>query len=716
MAVHTSRREFLIGAAATALVIGYDGHGALASESLSDLTINPFVVLNADNSVTVVAKHFEMGQGTTTGLATLVAEELDADWSQVKVEWAPADESKYANTLFGAQGTGGSTAIANSFLQYRKAGAAARAVLVEAAAKNWGVTPDQIKVKAGQVVGPDGQMSPFGALIDVAQSITPPTEPKLKDVKDFTLIGKQKLPRQDSNSKTDGSAKFALDIKVDNMVYAVIARPPRFGGRLTSFDAADALKVKGVVAVKETPRGVAVFADNTWAAIKGRDALQIEWDFSTAENRSSDAIMAEHIAALDKPGLTALSKGDASAGFKQAAKTIDAKFTFPMLAHAPMEPENCVIAVKGDKVTVWDGCQFPSITQPTVAGILGVPRENVEIKTVYAGGSFGRRATPTSDYQAEAAMAAKALGNGRPVKLVWTREDDIRGGYYRPMFAERITAGVDKNGKPVAWHHKLAGKSIIIGTPFESAMVKDGIDNASVEGASTLPYRFENLSVDVRNMDMGAPVLWWRSVGHTHTAYAVEVAMDMLAEAAGKDPLAFRLGLLEGHPRYQGVLRLAAEKAGWGKPLPKGWGRGIAVHESFNSFVAQVIEVSTRDDGAVKIERVVCAVDCGIAVNPDIIRAQMEGGIGYALGAVMRNKITLADGEVEQSNFWDYEPLRMSDMPKVEVHIVPSAEAPTGVGEPGVPPAGPALANAIYAATGKRVTTLPMTDAGIVFA
>ena len=715
MTVHLNRRAFLQGTAGAALVIGFTPSGALATETTGGAQINPFVVIGADDSVTVIAKHFEMGQGTTTGLATLVAEELDADWAQVRVDWAPADESRYANLFMGSQGTGGSTAIANSYMQYRQAGAGARALLVQAAAKKWRVSPEQISVENGVLSEPGGRTARFSELLGVASKMLLPPEPPLKDPSAFKLIGKDRLPRKDSAAKTDGSATFAMDFHVDGMVTAVVARPPRFGGRLKSFNDNGARAVRGVIDVREIPRGVVVYATGSWAAIKGREALEVEWDFAEAESRSTDEIMAEHMLALDSDGLVARDDGDADAALDKAAKKVSAEFTFPFLAHAPMEPEVCVIKVEGDKATVWDGCQFPSITKPTVAGVLGLAPENVEIITLYAGGSFGRRANPTSDYQAEAAMAAKALGDGRPVKLLWTREDDVQGGYYRPMFAHRIEAGLDENGKPVAWRHRLAGKSIMIGTPFEPMMVKDGIDATSIEGASTLPYAIPNLKLDIRNMETKVPVLWWRSVGSTHTAYSTEIVIDMLAEAAGADPVAFRLDLLKEHPRHAGVLRLATEMANWGAPLPSGWGRGVAVHESFNSFVAEVVEVSTTD-GPVKIERVVCAVDCGVAVNPDVIRAQMEGGIGYGLGAIMRNKITMTEGEVDQLNFWEYEPLRMSDMPKIEVHLMASTEAPTGVGEPGLPPVGPALANAIYAATGERPMRLPMTDSGVDFA
>ena len=492
--------------------------------------------------------------------------------------------------------------------------------------------------------------------------------------------------------------------------------PPRFGGKLKSFDASAALKVKGVVDVKQIPRGVVVYGRNSWAAIKGREALEIEWDFADAESGSSSAMFDGYRAKMAEPGHVARNDGNADDALKNAAKTVSAEFVFPFLAHAPMEPLNCVIRFDGTSAELWDGCQFPSLAKPTVAQILGIEPEKVTIHTVYAGGSFGRRANPTSDYVAEAAMAAKAIGGKWPVKLFWTREDDIAGGYYRPMFVEKVEAGIDAEGKPLVWKHRLAGKSILIGTFFEKQMVKEGVDSTSVEGASTLPYEMPNLYVDVHNMETKIPVLWWRSVGHTHTAYSTEIVIDMLAEAAGADRVAFRLDLLEKHPRLKGVLELAAKKAGWGAEMPKGWGRGVAVHESFSSFVAQVVDVSTDKDGAVKIERVVCAVDCGLVVNPDMVGAQMEGGIGYGLGHAMRAQITFKDGEVEQSNFPDYETLRISDMPKIEVHMVASDQKPTGVGEPGVPPIAPALANAIYAATGKRPFTLPMTESGIVFA
>lgn len=709
MAIKTSRRGFLQGSAAAGagLIVGFNANGLLAAASNQTFMPNPFVKVLADNSVVVIAKHFEMGQGTTTGLATLVAEELDADWDQVTVEWAPVDETRYSNLLLSAQGTGGSTAIANSYQQYRKAGAAAKQLLVEAAAVKWRAPASQITVSNGIVSHPSGKRARFGDLCGAASKLELSGEPVLKDARNFKLIGKTNLRRKDSWAKTDGTAIFALDVKIPGMVYAVVARPPKFGGKVKSFNPAKALKVRGVVEVKEIPRGVVVYARNTWAAIKGRNVLEVSWDLSAAEHRSSDDMIAEYREKLKMPGLVAREEGDAEKGLAGSANKVSAEFVFPFLAHAPMEPLNCVIRFDGKSADIWDGCQFPSLSQPAAASVLGIKPERVTIHTVYAGGSFGRRANPTSDYVTEAAMAVKAIEGQYPVQLMWTREDDIRGGYYRPMFAERIEAGVATDGEITAWKHRLAGKSIL---------GRNGIDHTSVDGALTLPYKVTNITVDVHNMETPISVLWWRSVAHSHTAYSTEVVMDMLAEAAGADPVEFRLKALGKHPRLAGVLKAAAEKSGWGRAIGKGKGRGVAVHESFNSFVALVVEISVGGDGAIKVERVICAVDCGIVVNPDIVKAQMEGGIGYGLGSAMRNKISFDRGQVVEANFPDYAPLRISDMPDIEVHIVPSAEPPTGVGEPAVPVVAPALANAIYGATGKRIFTLPMTDSGMTFA
>jgi len=726
MTVQTSRRGFLKGVAAlsgTALVIGLDPRGTLAAGS-ETAELNPFVRVLPDGTVEAVIKHFEMGQGTTTGLSTLIAEELDADWAKVVPAFAPADNERYKNLYFGAQGTGGSTAIANSFMQYRKAAAAAREVLVKAAAERWSVPAESITVENG-VVTAGGNSAHFGELAAKAATLTPSADPAVKDPSQFRLIGRENLPRKDSAGKTDGTATFAMDVKVPGMVHVVMLRAPKFGGVLTGFDASGAQGMPGFIDAKALPNNaaVAVYAKNTWAAIQARDAITAEWDFSNAETRSTGDLIDYHRELTVSPQFQARDGGDvaATADLIDGADTvIGADLVFPFLAHAPMEPLNLVIEPTETGIRVHDGCQFPGAVKPTLAHVLQLDPAAVEIRTVYAGGSFGRRATPTADYHVEGALAFALLGGKTSVKLVWTREDDIRGGYYRPMALHTARIGIT-DGQVVGWDHRIAAKPIIKGTPFQDLAMPPGsqVDTTSVEGVNDTHYAIPGLSVGLSDAETPTPVLWWRSVGHTHTAFAMETFLDRVAEAIGEDPVAYRLTLLSGgdkdQQRLAGVLKLAAEKAGWGAPVAEGKGRGVAVHKSFSTYVAQVVDVSVID-GAIKIDKVTCAVDCGVAVNPDVIRAQMEGGIGYGLGHVMRNQITFTDGEVDQYNFPDYEPLRITDMPDVAVHIVASAEAPTGVGEPGVPPVGPALANAIHAATGKRISRLPMVEDGIEFA
>jgi isoquinoline 1-oxidoreductase beta subunit len=730
-AFQTTRRGFLKGGAGLALAIVTPvmadsnakapaaGPG-LAGSTLVDGEFAPsaFIRIGGDGTVTIVSKHLEMGQGVYTGLATLVAEELDADWSTVKVEGAPADAKRYNNLFWGpAQGTGGSTAIANSFEQMRSAGATARAMLVAAAAEQWKVPASQISVKAGVVShAASGKKAGFGELAEAAGRQAVPAEVKLKDPKDFTLIGRS-APRVDSVSKTTGRAIFTQDVKLPGMLTAVVAHPPRFGGKVASVDDKAARAIKGVTDVVTIPNGVAVLAKDFWTAKKGRDALKIEWDESAAYRGSSDAIVARYRELAQTPGLAARKDGDAEAVLGAAGKVIEAEFAFPFLAHASMEPLNCVMKLDASGCEVWNGEQMHTGDQFALARIFGLKLEQVKINMVYAGGSFGRRASAQSDYLLETAQIVQAIKGRAPVKLLWTREDDTRGGYYRPIYLHRVRAALDAKGMPVAWQQRIVGQSIATGSPFEGMLVKDGVDLLSVEGASTLPYAIPNLNVDLHttNAEVKVPVLWWRSVASTHTGFATEVFIDELADAAGQDPVAYRMALLDKHPRHAGVLRLAAEKAGWDKPLAPSEdgakrGRGVAVHESFNSFVAQVVEVTVQKDGTFKVDRVVCAVDCGIAINPDVIAAQMEGGIGYALSAALTGLITLKDGVVEQSNFSDHPVLRINEMPKVEVHIVKSAAKPTGVGEPGVPPLAPALVNALHAATGKRIRSLPIGE------
>jgi isoquinoline 1-oxidoreductase subunit beta len=711
------RRDFFKAGAAFTLAfylpdtLAQSGPGktVAAAASQAELAPNAFVRIGADGSVTVISKHIEMGQGTYTGLATLVAEELDADWSRVRVEGAPADAQRYNNLLWGpVQGTGGSTAIANSYEQLRKAGATARAMLVSAAAETWRVPANEVSVSNGMLTHKSGRKASFGELAGKAAAMPVPSDVKLKDPKQFRLIGKR-VPRKDSREKVDGSAQYTIDMKLPGMLTAVVAHPPLFGAKVKSFDPAKAKSISGVMNVVQIPSGVAVLATSFWAAKQGRDALSVQWDESGANSLGSPELMAQYKALAAKPGLAAKSSGDADKALAGAAKTLEASFEFPYLAHATMEPMNCVIQWKDGACEVWNGEQFQTVDQQSVAGVLGLEPSRVKINMLYAGGSFGRRANPHADYLVEAAHVVKAINGTAPVKLQWTREDDTRAGYFRPLYYHSIRAGLDGSGKLVAWQHRIVGQSILTGTPFEPMMVKDGIDATSVEGAATLPYDIPNMRVELHTTKVGVPVQWWRSVGSTHTAFSTETLIDELAAAAGQDPVAFRRTMLDKHPRHRGVLDLAAEKAGWGKPLPKGRGRGIAVHESFNTFVAEVAEVTLLKSGGFRVDRVVCAVDCGVAVNPDVIRAQMEGGIGYGLSAALHGEITLKDGRVEQSNFHDYRPLRINEMPRVEVHIVPSSEKPTGVGEPGVPPLAPAVANALAAATGKRLRNLPLT-------
>ncbi|WP_225771682.1 xanthine dehydrogenase family protein molybdopterin-binding subunit [Inquilinus sp. Marseille-Q2685] len=704
-----NRRSFLKGASALGGALVIAAHLPLARRAMAatgDLAPNAFVRVAPDDTVTVLIKHCEMGQGVTTGLVTIVAEEIDADWGQMRFEFAPADAKLYNNLAFGPiQGTGGSTSIANSWDQLRKAGAAARALLVQAAAAEWQVPAGEITVQKGVVAHASGRSARFGELAGKAAALTPPADVTLKDPKAFTLVGGH-VPRLDTPAKITGKAGFSIDVRRPGQLTALVAHPPRFGGTAKSVDSTAAKQVPGVVDVVTIPTGVAVVAKDSWAAMKGREALKIDWDFAQAEGRSTDAIMADYKALAQTPGLPAAKRGDAEAALKKAAKLVEAEFEFPYLAHAPMEPLNGVLEPTKDGAIWWAGSQFQTVEQATIAAILGLKPEQVTINSAYTGGSFGRRATPTADYAAEAAMILKATGMKAPIHLMRTREDDMRAGYYRPMVYHKVRAGLDADGKISGWEHVIVGKSIMIGTSFEAFAVKDGIDATSVEGASDTHYAVPDLTATVHNAKEGVPVLWWRSVGHTHTAHAMETVIDELAHAAGQDPVAFRLALLRDQPRHAGVLSLVAEKAGWGRPLPAGKGRGVAVHKSFETYVATVAEVSV-EGGALKVDRVVAAVDCGIAVNPDVIRAQVEGSVGFALSVVLRNRITLKDGEVEQANFDTYEPTRMSEMPKVEVHIVPSAEAPTGIGEPGVPGLAPAIGNAVFAATGQRLRSLP---------
>jgi isoquinoline 1-oxidoreductase beta subunit len=679
-ALDSSRRQFLKGSAAAGLIIGF--HIPLparaGADTRAEFVPNAFLRIAPDSTVTVISKHIEFGQGPYTGIATILADELDADWSQVRVESAPADHEKYANLAFGtAQGTGGSTAMANSWDQLREAGAEARARLVAAAARSWNVRESEITIEKGVVKHPSGKAAKFGELAGAAQTVTLSGPARPKERADWRLIG-TRVPKVDTLSKTDGSAMFTIDVKLPGLATCLIARPTRFGAKPKAFDAAPALAVPGVREVFAVPQGVAVLADGFWAAKKGRDALEITWDESGTEARSSRDLVAAYTELSKRTGAVARNDGDAEAALSGAAKVIEATYTFPFLAHAPLEPNDCVIRRTEDGgAELLFGSQLQTLDQAVAAGVLGLDPKQVRIKTLLAGGSFGRRATPGGDMAAEAAHVLRAARHKGPIKVVWTREDDIKGGRYRPIFVHRVRGGLDAAGNVVAWDQVIVGQSFMIGSPFESALVKNGIDQTMVEGASTLPYDVPNLRVSAHIAESGVTTLWWRSVGSTHTAYSTETFLDQLAEAAGVDSLTIRRRLLTNRPRHLAVLNLAAEKAGWDKPIPPGRARGLAVHESFKSYVAHVVEVSKGEDSLPKVERVVCAVDCGIAINPDVVKAQMEGGMGYGLSAILFGAIDLEEGRIAQSNFHDYRVLRINEMPEIEVHIVPSQEPPT---------------------------------------
>jgi isoquinoline 1-oxidoreductase beta subunit len=705
-----SRRQFLKGSGAIGLLIGLNiptGGMRATAAAPAEFVPNAFLRIAPDNTVTVLSKHIEFGQGPYTGIATILADEIDADWTQVRVVSAPADVEKYKNLAFGAQGTGGSTAMANSWDQLRQAGAEARARLVAAAAKLWKVAPATIAIEKGVVKGPAGQTATLGDLAQAAQeiSVAGPFTPKKPS--EWRLIGKD-VPRVDTPPKTDGSARFTIDVKLPDMLTCLIARPSRFGAKATSYDPAPALAVPGVKEVFTVPQGVAVLANGFWAAKKGRDALDITWDETGTETRSSTDIINAYRETAKKAGAVARNDGNAEEGLKGAAKVIEATYVFPYLAHAPMEPNDCVIRRTDDGgVEMLFGSQLQTIDQNVAAGVLGLEPSQVKIETLLAGGSFGRRATPKGDMAEEAAQVLKAAKHKGPIKVIWTREDDIKGGRYRPIFVHQLRGGVDADGNIVAWDQAIVGQSFMKGSPFEARMLKDGVDHTMVEGAKTLPYGIPNLRVSAHIAEAGVPTLWWRSVGSTHTAYSTETFLDQLADAAGIDPLAIRRKLLPKGSRDLAVLNRAAEAAEWDKPLPKGKARGIAVHKSFGTYVAHVVEVSAGPDGLPKVERVVCAADCGTAVNPDVIKAQLEGGMGYGLSAALYGAIDLENGRVTQSNFDDYRVLRINEMPPIEVHIVESSEKPSGIGEPGVPTIAPAIANAWAKLTGERLYALP---------
>ena len=667
--------------------------------------LNAFLRLDPKGTVTIFVNKSEMGQGVYTSLPMLIAEELEVDWAKIKVEAAPVDPA-YNHTQWGPmQGTGGSTSVRSEWDRLRRVGAAARIMLIQAAADTWKVDPAACRAEKGFIIheGSRRRVS-YETLVARASRLKPPQDIPLKDPKDFKIIG-QPVKRLDTTEKITGKAVFGIDVKLPGLLTAVVARSPVFGGKVKSFHSEKTKTIPGVKAIVPINSGIAVAANAFWAADLGREALEIEWDEGLLANLNTPAQREEYAILAKKPGAVAARRGNADEALGKAARRLEAEYEVPYLAHACMEPLNCVVDFRGDRCEIWTGTQMQTGDRNAAARILGLNPEQVKLHTTYLGGGFGRRANPAADFVSEAAQIAKVVG--KPIKLIWTREDDLKGGYYRPFWYNRLAAGLDESGKLTAWKHTIVGQSILAGTPLE-AMIRDGVDRTSVEGAHDLPYAVPNLLVDLHSPKTGVPVLWWRSVGHSQTAFVTESFIDEAAYAAGKNPFEFRRALLEKHPRHKAVLELAAEKADWENPLPAGQTRGIAVHESFGSFVAQVAEVSVSSSGEIRVHRVVCAVDCGRVVNPDTVAAQMESGIVFGLTAALYGEITFKNGRVEQSNFNNYEMLRLNEMPKVEVHIVPSEEALGGIGEPGVPPIAPALANSIFALTGKRFRRLPI--------
>jgi isoquinoline 1-oxidoreductase subunit beta len=707
-----SRRSFLKGTAALggSLVVGFFVPSVVKRFAFAQEPppaapaalppVNAFLRIGSDESVTVLLAHSEMGQGIWTTLPMMVNEELDADWSRIRVEHAPTADV-YHSPIFPIQMTGGSTTTWSELDRYRQVGAMARTLLVTAAAAQWGVPAGECRAEKGWVLLGDKKAS-YGSLAAAAAKLPAPEHVELKQPADWKVIGKP-TRRLDTPEKITGRAKFGMDVQLPGMLTATVAHSRTFGGKVKGFDATAAKAVPGVRAVFEVPTGVAVVADHFWAAKKGRDALKVDWDGGPHAGVDSANLRASYLEQGKSKGAEASSAGDAEKAL--ATSAITAEYTLPYLAHAPMEPLNCTVRHGADGVEIWTGTQFQTVDQGRVAGIFGVKPEQVAIHTTFLGGGFGRRANLASDFVVEAAYVAKNLD--KPVKLVWTRDDDIRGGYYRPLAVHRLEGALDGDGNPVAWRQRIISQSIVAGSPF-AGMIKNGIDPTVVEGASDSPYvkGLPNYRVELHTVDPGVPVLWWRSVGNSHTAFAFESFVDELAHAAKRDPLELRRSMLAKSPRVLAVLELAAGKAGWGSAPPAGQARGLAVHESFGSIVAQVAEVSV-DDGRIRVHRVVCAIDCGVCVNPLGVGAQMESAIAYGLSAALYGELNIREGQVVESNFHDYRILRMNEMPKVEVHIVSSQEKSGGAGEPGTPPIAPAVANAVFALTGKRLRDLP---------
>ena len=699
-----SRRDFLKSSALAGggLIVSFALPGATRlAQAAGDVKLSAYLRIAPNNDITVVCGLSEMGQGVHTAIPMLVAEELDADWTRVRVEQAGVDKA-FANPIFGMQATGGSTSVRGHWEPMRKAGAQARAMLIAAAAETWKVDPSECRTEKGMVLHKTGKKASYGQLAAKAAKQVPPKDVKLKDPSQFTLLGKSGTKRLDTAAKSTGKAKYGLDVYLPGMLTAVIAHAPVLGGKPVSVDGSKAKAVPGVRQVVTIPAGVAVLADGYWAAKMGRDALEIKWDDGPNAALSSEGISKMLSDGAKAGGAVGRNEGDAKAA--AAEKTLEAEYEAPFLSHSCMEPLNCTAWVRNGEVEIWAGTQSQGPAQGILAQVGGVAPGKVKVNTMYLGGGFGRRFAP--DPVIGATILSKITG--KPVKLVYSREDDTRGYFYRPASVTRMKGGLDASGKAVLFTANVASPSIMEGSHFMK-LPPDGVDEFGVEGIRDCPYDIPNLRIEYSRQEPGGIQVWfWRSVGHSQNSFFLESFIDEMAHEAGKDPFEFRRALLSKQPRYKGALELAAEKADWGKPLPAGVHRGIAVVFSFGSWCAEVAEVSVAADGTPTVHRVVAAVDCGMTVNPDIVKRQIESAIVYGLTAALYGKITFKDGQVQQSNFHDYRMLRMNQMPRVEVYIVPSKEAPGGIGEPGTPPIAPAVANAIFAATGKRIRKLPI--------
>jgi len=680
------------------------GSGGGSPQPVPPFAPNAFIRIATDGTITFIIPKSEMGQGVYTALPMLIAEELECDWNAINVEPSPVGPA-YNHARWQMMNTGGSSSTWSEWDRLSLAGAAAREMLITAAAKTWKVDPKSCHAENSHVIHESGKSLTYGELAATAARMEVPKDVRVKDPGQRKILGKPRLCI-DNPLKVNGTAAYGMDCSFPGVLTAVIERSPVFGGKVRSFDAAKAKAVTGVKDVVQVPSGVAVVATGFAPAQKARKLLKVEWDEGAGAKLSTPGMREEYRKLAATPGTIARKEGDPVKAIAAAVKKIEAEYEVPYLAHSCMEPLNATVDLRPDRCDVWAGTQSQTRELNAAAKVSGLPQEKIQIHTLFLGGGFGRRANKDADFVTQATEVAKAVK--QPVRVIFSREDDTKGGYYRPMWYDRLRAGLDKDNKLTGWQHTIVGQSILAGSDFGAILIQGGIDETSVEGAKELPYAVPNILVDLHSTENPVPVQWWRSVGHSHTGFVVESFFDEVASAAGKDPFEFRRELLRDMPRHRGVLELAAQKAGWGTPLPAGHARGIAMVESFGSFVAQVAEVSVDPAGKVRVHRVVCAIDCGQYVNPDSIAAQMEGGIVFGLSAALHGEITLKDGRVEQSNFNNYPVLRMNEMPQVEVHIVKSSEKPSGVGEPGVPPIAAAVCNALFALTGKRIRKLPI--------